>query len=55
MNATSRIFVEKLREKAKINSGESDKKVMDLSALRVAFNQDLEMRHRDKDNTFGMK
>ena len=28
---------------------------MDLSALRVAFNRDLEKRHRDGKDTFGMK
>ena len=28
---------------------------MDLSSLRVAFNKDLEKRHRDHDETFGMK
>lgn len=55
LNATSRVFIKKLKEKKAINEGSSSNKVMDLSELRSAFNTDLELRHRDKDNTFGMK
>jgi len=48
-------LVKKLKEKKQINEGESEKKVMDLSELRLSFNKDLERRHRDSNETFGMK
>lgn len=54
MNDTSKVFLEKLKEKKAINEGDSSKSMMDLSELRVGFNRDLEKRHREADNTFGM-
>ena len=55
LNDTSISMIKKLKEKKQINEGESDKKVMDLSELRLSFNKDLEKRHRDSEDTFGMK
>lgn len=48
-------MIKKLKEKKQINDGANDKKVMDLSELRISFNKDLERRHRDSNDTFGFK
>jgi len=55
LNPTSLSFLKHLQEKKKINEGDSSKSIMDLSDLRLAFNNDLTRRHREKGNCFGMK
>lgn len=52
LNETAKSFLKKLKEKKAIDEGKNQS-LIDLSELRVAFNHDLEKRHRDSDNTFG--
>ena len=55
VNETTLSFLNKLKEKKKINEGTLEKDTMDLSDLRLAFNKDLLKRHRKDGNCFGMK